>query len=197
MDTFLRIVGFASVPLVAASVFIMIRQLGSEYRLRVRSLVLTAAFSIAVLWLFNAVLDVATQWTAWALAAGGVVAGIVVGRITPLRAARDEVFAQRTLWAVGAWLLCFGYAQLAVLGALPGALRGGLDAMFLATGIAVGTSVSLVLRRSTVAAKGQTAASGTHEACANCSRPNPTGAQFCSQCGWHVVQRDERDEVSS
>jgi len=180
MDTFLRLVGYVSILLVAVSVFILVRSLGSDYRLRVRGLVMTAAFAVAVLGLFHVVLDVETPWTAWALAIVGVVAGAVVGRATPLRVAGDEVFARRTPWSASAWLLCFGYAQLAVLGVLPGEYEGGLDAMFLATGVA--------------SAPGDVV-SATGGVCAHCGRPNPDEAGFCGHCGWRVVQRGGRNEA--
>ena len=195
MDTFLRLVGYVSILLVAVSVFILVRSLGSDYRLRVRGLVMTAAFAVAVLGLFHVVLDVETPWTAWALAIVGVVAGAVVGRATPLRVAGDEVFARLTPWSASAWLLCFGYAQLAVLGVLPGEYEGGLDAMFLATGVAVGTSVSLALRRSQVASAPGDVVSATGGVCAHCGRPNPDEAGFCGHCGWRVVQRGGRNEA--
>lgn len=198
MDALLRLIGFLSIPLVAVSVFIMVRGMGSEYRLRMRGLVMTAGFAVAVLWLFRTALDVEPTWTAWALAVAGVVAGAVVGRATPLRVAGGEVFAQRTPWSVGAWLLCFGYAQLAVLGVLPGEYEGGLEVMLLATGVAVGTSVSLAVRRSQArAATADAVASATGGICAHCGRPNPDMARFCSHCGWHVVRRGDRNEATA
>ena len=198
MDTLLRLIGFLSIPLVAVSVFVMVRGMGSEYRLRVRGLVVTAGFAVAVLWLFHTVLDVETSSTSWALAFVGVVAGAFVGRATPLRVAAGVVFARRTPWGVGAWLLCFSYAQLAVLGVLPGEYEGGLDAMFLATGVAVGTSLSLAVRRSQVAtATDDVEASATQGICAHCGRPNPGAALFCGHCGWRVVRRSDRNEVTT
>lgn len=198
MDTLLRLIGFLSIPLVAVSCFLMVRGLGSEYRLRVRGLVITAAFAVAVLWLFNAVLDVEMSSTSWALGFVGAVAGVFVGRATRLRVAGDDVFAQRTPWAVAAWLLCFGYAQLAVLGLLPGAYEGGLDAMFLATGVAVGTSVSLALRRSqTAAVAGEVGSTAAPATCPHCGRPNSTTSHFCGRCGWRVVNRGDNEEVTA
>lgn len=197
MDTFLRLIGFCSILLVAVSAFVMVRGLGSEHRLRVRGLVITAAFAVAVAWLFHMVLDVETSSTSWALAFVGAAAGAFVGRATPVRVAGGEVFARRTPWGIGAWLLCFGYAQLAVLGVLPGEYEGGLDAMFLATGVAVGTSLVLALRRSQAAAAADVAASATLGTCAHCGRANPGAARFCSHCGWRVVPRGNRVEVTT
>ena len=198
MDTLLRLVGYLSVPLVVLSVWVIVRGLGTEYRLRIRDLSVTVLFSVAVLVLFVVVLDVDTPGWAWGLAIAGFLAGALVGRATAVRAIDGEMLARRSAWACGAWLVGFAYAQLAVLGALPGGSEAGLGAMFLATGIAVGTSVSMGLRRSQVIAAASAAgkpASEATAACAHCGRRNLVAARFCGECGWHLIQQEAQDSV--
>lgn len=200
MSSLLRVVGYLSVAAVAFSVFVMIRSLGSEYRLRSRDLVVAAGFSTAFLALYAWLLDVATSGWTWALLVAGLVIGFAAGRITALRVVGEDVYARRSLWLVGPWVLGFAYAQLAVLGALPGGSDTGLRAMFLATGVTVGVSVSMGVRRAQVleaaASHPSTDETPGVENCPHCSKPIPPAAQFCGDCGWRVVVGDGPHDAS-
>jgi hypothetical protein len=196
MVTVLRVLGFLSIPLVALSVFVVVRHLGEQYRLRTRDLVLTGAVSVAILVLYSVVLDVETSTAQWALGAAGLVVGVVVGRATPMHRRGDHVHAQRTWWTLAMWFVGFAVAQLAVLGALPGGREGGLGAIFVATGLSVGSTLTLALRRSKLAATPATETEPSSDVtCAHCGVPNRPSVRFCSHCGWRVLVPERVEEL--
>ena len=197
MDTVLRFVGFLSIPLVALSVFLMVRQLGRDRPLRDRDLLLSLLFSVGVLVLFILLLDAEASAIEWLLGALGFAVGALVGRATPLRAVAGEVYARGTPWAFGVWVIGFGYAQLAVLGVIPGGDESGLSAMFLATGVSIGTVVATTIRRSRLAtsAAGQSASAAAGSVCPNCGSPTACTGHFCGRCGWTIVLRATESEA--
>jgi ribosomal protein L40E len=199
MDMLLRLVGILSILLVAWSVFVLVRHLGAEARVRGRGLVVTLLVSIAILLLFAWVLDAGTSAGEWALGAAGVAAGVGVALLTPMRRVGGEVYARRTGWAFAAWVVGFAFAQLAVLGVVPGGQEGGLAAMFLATGLSVGTALTMGIRRTRLAtAPGEgMAGTATGGFCAHCGTANPGSVRFCNRCGWRVLLRTRAKEVVS
>lgn len=197
MVTVLRLVGFLSIPLVAVSVFVVVRRVGEQFRLRTRDLAITFVVSVAVLALFWIALDVEMSATEWGLGAVGLVAGAVLGRLPPMHRRGDDVYARRTWWSLVLWFVGFAVAQLAVLGALPGGQAAGLGAIVAATGLTVGSTLTLALRRSRLAAAAPSAETGPTSGveCAHCGALNPVSIHFCSNCGWRVLVPERVEET--
>jgi hypothetical protein len=180
MNTFLAAVGYLSIAAVGVSVYRMVMTLSRERRLRPRDLGLAAAFSVALLVVFVAVLDVEAAGTSWLLLAAGAVAGIAVVRTAEMRAVGGEVLVKRSHWFLVVWAVGFAYAQLALLGLAPGGPASGLGAMFFATGATLGSSVTMLYRRGRELGTG----AGT---CPHCGTSTHAGAPRCHGCGWRIV----------
>lgn len=186
MDIVFLIIGWLSIPVVLVAVFMMVSTLRNEQLMRGGQLLLLAAISAGVLFVYEWALDAErSSWSVWLLI-GGAVAGGRVATTVDLRITGLEVYGTRTYWYLGLWAATYSFAQLIALGALPAAVGTGLASMYLATGVAVGLNLVLWNRQAVLksrASKVGTAASG----CPACGTPNDSTATACSGCHLHLV----------
>jgi len=202
MDLVFLIIGWLSIPVVLVAVFMMISTLKNEQAVRSGQLLFLIGISIAILLLYEWVLDAERSSWSWYLMLGGTVAGGWVATTVDLRVVGLEVYATRTYWYLGLWGLTYSFAQLTALGAVPAGVGTGLASMYLATGVAVG--LNLVLWNQQLALKNRAKAAGTAVGeCPSCRTPNDRTAIVCAACHLHLVptevpiaSADTEEEIS-
>jgi hypothetical protein len=196
MDTFWKIIGYLSIPMVLVGVFVMLSSIKKEQRIGGRTLLLQAGFAFAVLILYQVILgaDMSGPWP-WVLLLGGAVAGIVVGRTTEVFKRDGVAYARRSFWFLVPWALTFGFAQLIALGAIDQSLFAGVSTLYASTGIALGATGVLAYRRLDLIGVEDTAgelagAVFDPTRCPNCRAQLASGARFCRACGRRVLIAD-------
>ena len=186
MDTVFLIIGYLSIPLVLVAVFMMISTLKKVQLVRSRQLLITIAISIAVLLLYEWVLDAERSSWSVLLALGGAVIGGWVATTADLRVVDGDVYATRSHWYLWLWALTFSFAQLTALGVVSADVATGLASMYLATGVAVGLNLVLWNQRLVLLNRVK-AAGDSATACPSCGTPNGPAATVCAGCHLHLV----------
>ncbi len=185
MNTFWTLIGYVSIALVALSAWSMVRSLGTDRPLTSRSLLLTMAFAVSALVLFDWFIPGSPDAWAWILGVVGLAGGVLVSRATRLSVAGGEVVGRPSPWIVVQWAALFAVAELAAMGVVFDSAGSGVGALFLGTGVAVGSSAMLLRRRQVLA---RHAAAGA-TTCPHCHTVLPVGADRCGQCQWQVRVR--------
>ena len=144
----LRIVAILSIPLIIFSVYLMVKSIGRARRVTERSLLIQLCTSPAILLIYAVFLGV-TIALKWAIPIGllGLGIGGITASSTALTLKGTNVYGTRSTWYVLLWGASFALTQFLVVFASSGLVAGGLATMCFSTGVAVGTNVSLLLRR--------------------------------------------------
>lgn len=199
MDTFWKVIGYLSIPLVLVGVFVMLSSIKKEQRIGSRTLLWQAGFAFAILLVYQIILgaDMSGPWP-WVLLIGGAVVGIVVGRTTEVFKRGGVAYARRSFWFLVPWALTFGFAQLIALGAIDQSLFAGVSTLYASTGIALGATGVLAYRRldliGVADSPGELAGAVFDPTrCPNCRGELATGARFCRACGRRVLVAARRD----
>lgn len=195
MDVLFVIIGWLSIPVVLVTVFLMISALKNEQIVRSGQLLLLVVISIAILLVYEWVLEAErSSWSGY-LALGGALAGGWVATTIDLRIAGGEVYATRTYWYLGLWALTYSFAQLVALGVVPADVGTGLASMYLATGVAVGLNLVLWNRRQVLVNRTKADGAPTGD-CPSCGTPNDRVAIVCAGCNRHLVPSESPIEPS-
>jgi hypothetical protein len=188
VNTIWNVVAWASIALVTLSAWSMVRSLGRDRPLRSRGLTLTLVLSLVTLVVYERLIPGPPDSWAWGLAVGGLVCGALVSLTTRLSVAGREIVGRPSPWIAVQWVGLFAVAQLAALGVLFGSAGAGVAALFLATGVAVGGTATLLRRRQLLA----THIGTSSVTCPHCHALLALGNERCAQCSWHVRTRARR-----
>jgi len=155
-----KLIGFLSIPLVAFSIFLMIRSIGKARRITARSLLIQMGTAPLFLLFYSLVLgvSVAFKWAVPLVALGAGLGGLW-GFNTALSLRGADVVGTRSIWYLVLWGVSFTLTQLLALFATDGMTAGGLATMCFSMGTAVGMNGCLLLRHRqllSVAAEGGT-----------------------------------------
>ena len=144
-----KLVGFLSIPIVAFSMFLMIKSIGRRRRIGQRNLLIQLGLSPTFLIVYALLLglSVSPKW-AIPLIIMGLGIGLFWGNSTQLDARGGEIYGTRSIWYLLMWGLSFILTQVLVLFATEGLAAGGLAVMVFSTSAAVGMNGLLLLRRS-------------------------------------------------
>jgi hypothetical protein len=144
----LKLIGFLSIPLVALSVFLMIRSIGRATRITSRGLLIQLGTAPVFLLVYSLILgvSVALKWAIPLVILGAGVGGFW-GFNTLLTVRGSDVFGTRSIWYLVLWGASFALTQLMALTATDGVTAGGMTTMCFSMGTALGMNGGLLIRR--------------------------------------------------
>ncbi|MHB8868998.1 MAG: hypothetical protein ACYC6T_17610 [Thermoleophilia bacterium] len=147
----LPVIGWLTIPLLVLSVWLLVRTVKRESRLRLRSLVLPLATTVLVPIMYVAMLgtDPPTLLSG-ALLVVGLAIGVLWANTTTLTLRGREVYGVRSVAYLFVWGLTFVLSQALALGTGTEVLRYGLSTLYFSMGISLGTNGNLLFRRSQV-----------------------------------------------
>jgi hypothetical protein len=179
MELLFKVIGYASVLVIAASFFFMALHLRRNTRLRPAGLIVPALMSLLILAVY--VLLTGAQGfspVSALLAALGLGTGVIWSRTTRLSFRGGAVYARRSVWYLAVWALSIIIMQLMAVTSEAELLPYGISAVYFSTGLAVGMNTSLLLR----GLNGKTS-NGRAAVCARCGAANAAGVAYCAGCG--------------
>jgi hypothetical protein len=204
MQFIFKIIGFISIALMIFSVYIMIKSMRRDQRIKVRSLLIPVFSSLIFLVLYVVILK-SVRLSPWSFLLGlvGLAAGILWSKTTLMSLKNNNVVGKRSPWYLVIWGVTIAVTQLLSMTASPGTVAIGISTIFFSTGLNIGTNSSLLVRRqklvsgiqlqvkpvnaSGIASKiDQELASSIslkQQGCPNCGKTNNSGLKFCVKCG--------------
>lgn len=181
MEVFLKILGYLSLVLLVVSVYFMVRSVGRQRRLSLRTLIVPLVSVILFLIIYSLILDISPPAIASAfLALAGLGVGIFWGRTTALSAKGTEVYGRRSAWYVVVWGISIAITQVLALLSTPSTVSWGLSTIYFSTGLAYGMNGYLLFRRWKVLSGRR---EGPQHTCPACGAKIKTGGKFCPGCG--------------
>jgi hypothetical protein len=142
------VVGYLSIPLIAASTWFMLRSLRRAGPLRPASLIASMAAGVLVLIAYVAVLRMAPHGAlSWPLFFLGLGLGVWSSWATRLEVADDRVLIRRSLWYVAVWGGTLAFTQSLAVSAGPATAAWGVATVYFSTGMSLGAGTTLLLRR--------------------------------------------------
>ncbi len=204
MQFIFKIIGFISIGLMILSVYIMIKSMRRDQRIKVRSLLIPVLSSLIFLVLYVVILK-SVRLSPWSFLLGlvGLAAGILWSKTTLMSLKNNNVVGKRSPWYLVIWGVTIAVTQLLSMTASSGTVAIGISTIFFSTGLNIGTNSSLLVRRqklvsgiqmqhklvnapAIVSKTGQKSASNTGLKkldCPNCGRTSISGLKFCVNCG--------------
>lgn len=215
MSVLLTVIGYLSIPLIAASTWFMLRSLRRAGPLRPLSLVAAMVAGVITLIVYVAVLHMAPHGAlSWPLFFLGLGLGSWSSWATRMEAAGDRVLLRRSLWYVVVWGGTLAFTQLLAVTAGPGTAAWGVATIYFSTGLTLGANGMLLLRRHDVLGRlrrhiaAEAASVGTsgpgeggagiappagqgrpaRPACSACGFSPGHDVAFCPRCGTRIVE---------
>jgi hypothetical protein len=207
MQFIFKIIGFISIALMIFSVYIMIKSMRRDQRIKVRSLLIPVFSSLIFLVLYVVILK-SVRLSPWSFLLGlvGLAAGILWSKTTLMSLKNNNVVGKRSPWYLVIWGVTIAVTQLLSMTASPGTVAIGISTIFFSTGLNIGTNSSLLVRRQKLVsgiqmldksanvsrvtgAPPQKPALGTkpqQSICLACGKVNAAGLKYCIYCG-HVL----------
>jgi len=142
------VIGYLSIPLIAASTWFMLHSLRRAGPLRPTSLIASMAAGVLVLIVYVAVLRMAPHGAlSWPLFFLGLGLGVWSSWAARLEVADDRVLTRRSLWYVLVWGGTLAFTQLLAVSAGPATAAWGVATVYFSTGLTLGANGMLLLRR--------------------------------------------------
>ena len=119
----------------------------------------------------------------YGLMCAGIIFGSFWSRATKLSVREGTVYGKRSIWYMVIWVLSIVTTQTLAMTATQELVAYGLSTIYLTTGIAIGTNLSLLFQQRrlvTVNLYGDIT-------CPNCGTINSRSLKFCTQCGQALV----------
>ncbi len=146
--TLLSAISWFSIPLLAFSVWLLVRSVKRQNRLRLRSLVVPLVTTVLVPLAYVAILGAdPPRLVSGALLVLGLGVGVLWANTTSLALREGQVYGVRSVGYLFVWGLAFILSQALVLGATAEVVRYGLSTLYLSMGVSLGTNGNLLYRR--------------------------------------------------
>jgi hypothetical protein len=151
VDFVLTVAGWLSLPLLGFSVWLLVRSVKRENRLRLRVLLIPFVTTVFVPVVYVAILGAdPPKFVSGVLFLVGSALGVVWSNTTALTLRDGEVYGKRSVGYLYVWGATFIVSQVLALVATPEALRYGVSTLYLSLGITVTMNSALLYRRSRV-----------------------------------------------
>jgi hypothetical protein len=197
----LRILAWLTIPLMALSIYMMIRAIKKPHVVKVSGLVLQAVTPLIMLAVYALFLGVRPiGWLSVVLLLGGVGIGIARSRSTTFELKGDKVWGTRSGLYLIIWGVAFALTQTLVVWAPTSLAQYGYSTLYLGVGTALAVNLMLLFKRQQLVAGNAAsvaaptpppaaapvpppAASPAGAVCQHCGAPGAPGAAFCPSCG--------------